>query len=592
MTYANDFYDVYDFYDFNLCRWPFGRIIDMPDEDFHVHLISNVAPNIFPDNNPSEFSTPLANEIDLSGGQWEVAVRQIMYPTHISTTSPKDKIFIREYKMKHRNLLPYPPQQMNSVFDYGVKIPIQPGKVTKGQLINAIVQAVNTSEWKGIVNLEYNNLKNKFALHVLKEDIVAVMTPEMQKSLGFSESCFTKGSYWAKAIFKKSMTVPEDFIGALHLLDLQTLQKEKHTLLVQMDNIRKHRIYEKTVPHLFKDTVPDELISEPKFSFSVRPNEGCIKINSLQPDIMRNFGAHENPLVFFRFDEKSTKALQLDNLYYLQEEKEFKIPIVKPPKASKAKEEVTATIAVTITSTNAAAKAEETEKKEEAKEPEKKKTKKEEAAASEGYVLDQIHAIEVEFFYLSRRDGMHIRLLDQPVGTMELKPRPEIKDPEKLIPDFLTLAGHYDYDFKWLSDVKRFAIHVNSPKYAVSLTKGLASVLGFDPNKEFFGPGVHVARDSPVLNRNITALYVYTNIVNPVYVGDVKAPLLLTCPFKTKGSNELVDQQEFLNPTYTPINRTTIDQINIAIYDDAGDLIPFLHGKTKLSLHFRKRPLH
>ena len=565
----------------------------MTDEDFHVHLISNVAPDVFPDNTPSEFSTPLANEIDLSEGQWEVAVRQIMYPTHISTTSPKDKVFIHEYQLKHRNLLPYPPEQMNSVFDYGTKIVIQPGKVTKGQLINAIVKAVNTSEWKEIVNLEYNNLKNKFALHVLKEDIVAVMTPGMQQSLGFSEPCFTKGSYWARAIFKKSMTVPEDFIGAIHLLDLETLQKEKHTLLVQMDNIRKHRIYEKTVPHLFKDTVPDELISEPKFSFSVRPNEGCIKINPLQPDIMQNFGAHENPLVFFRFDKKSTETLKLEKLYRLKGEKEFKIPLVKPPKVSKAKEKVTATVSVTVTSAMAAAKAEETEKKEEAKEPEKKKAKKEEVVENpkETYVLDQIHAIGVEFFYLSRKDGMHTKLLDRPTADVIIKPAPEVKDPEKLLPKFHFNTQEYKYEFKWLKDVKRYVLHVNSPKYVVSMTKSLASVLGFDPNKDFYAQGVHVARDSPVLNRNITALYVYTNIVNSVYVGNVKAPLLLTCPFKSKGSNELVDQQEFLNPTYTPINRKTIGQIDIAIYDDAAALIPFLHGKTKLSLHFRKRRL-
>ena len=550
----------------------------MANEDFHVHLISNVAPDVFPENTPSEFSTPLANEIDLSEGQWEVAVRQIMYPTHISTTSPKDKIFIREYQLKHRDLLPYPPEQMNNVSDYGTKIIIQPGKVTKGELINAIVKTVNNSEWKSVIQLEYDNIKNKFALHILKEDIVAVMTPGMQKSLGFSETSFTKGSYWAKAVFKKSMTIPEDFIGAIHLLDLQTLQKEEHLLLVQLDNVRKHRIYEKTVPHLFKDTVPDELISEPKFSFSVRPNEGCIKINLLQPGIIQNFGQHENPLVFFRFDKKSRETLKLDEIYYLKDEKEFKIPLVKPPKIVKA----------TTSKVKSEKKEESTEaEKKKEEEPQRKKAKKEEPA--ETYILDELPSIKVEFFYLSRKDGMHSKLLEQPTATVLIRPAPEVKDPEKLLSTFHFNTQQFKYEFKWLPDLKRYVIHVNSPKYTVGMTKGLASVLGFDPAKEFYAEGSHIARDSPVLNRNITALYVYTNIVNSVYVGNVKAPLLLTCPFKSKGSNELVDQQEFLNPTYTPINRKTIGQIDIGIYDDAGALIPFLHGKTKLSLHFRKR---
>ena len=184
---------------------------------------------------------------------------------------------------------------------------------------------------------------------------------------------------------------------------------------------------------------------------------------------------------------------------------------------------------------------------------------------------------------------MHTKLLEQPTATVLIRPAPEVKDPEKLLSKFHFNTQEFKYEFKWLPDLKRYVIHVNSPKYALGMTKGLASVLGFDPAKEFYAEGIHIARDSPVLNRNITALYVYTNIVNSVYVGNVKAPLLLTCPFKSRGSNELVDQQEFLNPTYTPINRKTIGQIDIGIYDDAGALIPFLHGKTKLSLHFRKR---
>ena len=79
-----------------------------------------------------------------------------------------------------------------------------------------------------------------------------------------------------------------------------------------------------------------------------------------------------------------------------------------------------------------------------------------------------------------------------------------------------------------------------------------------------------------------------SNIVNTVYVGDVKAPLLLTCPFR-KDPNSNVNQLEFLNPTFTKLNRSTIRQIDIEIYDDAGALVPFLYGRTLLTLEFRKR---
>ena len=76
-------------------------------------------------------------------------------------------------------------------------------------------------------------------------------------------------------------------------------------------------------------------------------------------------------------------------------------------------------------------------------------------------------------------------------------------------------------------------------------------------------------------------MYVYTNIIDSVYVVDDKAHLLLTRLFKRKCEQDIVYQMEFLNPTYVPLNMKTISQINVCIYDDAGTLISFLYGKTK-----------
>ena len=148
----------------------------------------------------------------------------------------------------------------------------------------------------------------------------------------------------------------------------------------------------------------------------------------------------------------------------------------------------------------------------------------------------------------------------------------------------------YDYSFTFNHHVKRFELH-NGSTHVIEMTKSLASILGFQSVSENrFHPNVSVrAPEFPIFDREITALYVYTNIIDSVYIGDVQAPLLLTCPFKTKQRKEVVTQQEFLNPCYAPVNRANIQQIDIGIYDDAGALIPFLYGKTKISLHFRKR---
>ena len=540
----------------------------MADASFHVHLISNVAPEIFPENNPSEFSTPLANEIDLSNGEWEVAVRQIMYPTRISTTSPSDRIIVHKYTERHRDLLPYPPEYLNSVADSNASIAFKPGNISKDKMVDYVKKTINTS-WDSIVSIEFMPKHKKFALHIIKEDIVVVLSKELQRILGFKERHFTKGSYWAWSKFQVNMIVPEDIDTQLFLIDLQALHKETHQLPMSMDAIRNHRIYEKAVPHLFKDTVPDDFISEPKFSFGVYPNEGCIKIKPLQADMLRNFGAHENKLVFFRFDSNTTKLLKLQKLYYYQGEKDFKIlPVPIPVKTKDEKKK-------------------EKRKKRETEEtspPPAKRTKKDDIN-----ILDQLPSITVEFFYLSRHADVYSKLMDEPIATITLPRTIETKEPTELLSSFNKNIQVYNYEFDWLPAIKRFQLTVKAPHYVVQMTKSLASILGFDPFKTLYSEGTYIARDSPILNRQITALYVYTNIVSPVYVGDVKAPLLLTCPFKKKGSHENVHQIEFLNPTYTPLNRNVINQIDIGIYDDAGALIPFIHGKTKLSLHFRNR---
>ena len=71
-------------------------------------------------------------------------------------------------------------------------------------------------------------------------------------------------------------------------------------------------------------------------------------------------------------------------------------------------------------------------------------------------------------------------------------------------------------------------------------------------------------------------------------MGNVKAALLLTCPFKSDKSNN-VQQIEFLRPTYKKVNRPSLNQIDIEIKDEDVDLIPFLQRKILITFHFRKR---
>jgi len=86
-------------------------------------------------------------------------------------------------------------------------------------------------------------------------------------------------------------------------------------------------------------------------------------------------------------------------------------------------------------------------------------------------------------------------------------------------------------------------------------------------------------------------LYVYCDIVEKQVVGNVLAPLLRAVP--TSHKNEFGDTVTctFNSPYYVPLRVKSFSTIEIEIKDDYDRLIPFMFGKSVVTLHFRKRKL-
>ncbi|GFX24769.1 uncharacterized transposon-derived protein F54H12.3 [Trichonephila clavipes] len=80
--------------------------------------------------------------------------------------------------------------------------------------------------------------------------------------------------------------------------------------------------------------------------------------------------------------------------------------------------------------------------------------------------------------------------------------------------------------------------------------------------------------------------YVYSDIVRPVVVGHVKAPLLRV----VRISGDVVSAQ-CDRPHYVPVIRQNFHTIEIEIRLNSGDLLPFERGKVIVVLHFRMRQL-
>ena len=516
-------------------------------DDFTIHLVSNVSPELFPTNNPAKFSTQLANEIDLSEGKWEVGVRDIMYPTTIATTTAEDKISIYKYKDYYRDLLPHPTRNNLNRNHVGAVIDFKNDKTanaakdasSKADSKEIILKKINETWWsakKNLLKMEYNEKFKKFILHVYQDDIVIAFSKALHTFLGFHRVAHTRGTYWALKEFKNEVTDFKDM--EIFLFDLQTLETEEHELMKSVTVSSGVTSYSKIIPYKFYPTLPDECYEEPKFKLEIQPELGYIKIIP-ETKLGSKYKKHENRLAFFSFDPVATEMLGFSKIYAHTGKTYINIPQIKPTKINKQ-------------------------------------------------ALEDIKSIKVTCYYSNVRDiGLELDL--NSVKTFSTQARSEIKKPTDLLPSLNQKSREYNYKFSYDSSLKRFRLQTGKT-YAIQISKNLASILGFDYSSApiYEAKTIIQAPEFPILNRDITALYVYTNIINPVYIGDVQAPLLLSCPFKTDNAKNIVNQISFLNPNYTLLNRSKIHQIDIGIYDEAGSLIPFLYGKTNITLHFRK----
>ena len=96
----------------------------------------------------------------------------------------------------------------------------------------------------------------------------------------------------------------------------------------------------------------------------------------------------------------------------------------------------------------------------------------------------------------------------------------------------------------------------------------------------------------PLLEGGIKNMFIYSSVVAPIQVGDVRAPLLKNISLPSDGINkELAGYKHLtiINPMYVPVAHSTINSIEVNIRSDSGELIPFISGSiTTLVLHFKK----
>ena len=83
-------------------------------------------------------------------------------------------------------------------------------------------------------------------------------------------------------------------------------------------------------------------------------------------------------------------------------------------------------------------------------------------------------------------------------------------------------------------------------------------------------------------------LYVYSVVVNYIYIGEVMAPILRVIPFKSSKHSQQ-SHRKFVNVHYVPVAKSYIHQVRTSIKGDSGKDILFSSGKTLIKFHFRQR---
>jgi hypothetical protein len=127
-------------------------------------------------------------------------------------------------------------------------------------------------------------------------------------------------------------------------------------------------------------------------------------------------------------------------------------------------------------------------------------------------------------------------------------------------------------------------ITANDSIEEVTLSDMLALQLGYEPHRNLL-KFEHAAKQPYIDIGYPHQVFVYTDIIQPQYVGDTKAPLLRIVAMSDTNHGK-VQSVAFQNVHYFPLSKLSFDTIEILLKDHAGQNLPFASGTLTVTLHF------
>ena len=596
------------------------------EENFNIHLVSNVSKEIYPKNSPSQFTTLLSNEISLKDQGWEVGVHDIMYPSQLTEYTDDDDYF-ESFQLRHdmRTLLPHNINPEKSYLDSDKKyilphnidanqklIPwtINVGKQLKAktsevyktdrftphvqielsaeqkkkfekiaaaqfkkqlglmgektcQLLNELNKSV-----KDIIEFQFgkdSQFKRRFTIEVKKENILVMLTNDLAKFLGFPKlTGFFHGKIYATQDFDISYKEKVEATAKIFYLDILNMQTESIEPLPPSNEPRDRHALHYDIPYSFDKTklsaeAVESIPNDYKFTLKINFKHKRFLLSTETP-LKEEHRQHYETFILFTFDDKTMNEYGFKKYFVFEYDfdghrkkmvgkfnklrHDLQVNNWKMPKLSA-------------------------------------KVIKQLRLSRPKLVIYKIQA---------RQFSLYQRFLRK--WTVDISER--VNSPTKHIsalnPTDIAIFAKNPATFTFDEVKNRFTVKIHKD-YSIKLSPSLAWKLGFTDacsieQCDFITQTV-TAKHFPIFYREIHELYVYSNIIEASYVGDVQAPLLLLCPFRRNKEAALI-HLEFQNPTYKKLNRNTFQQIEIGIYDAYGKPINFTHGRTVVNLHFRK----
>ena len=601
------------------------------EESFNIHLISNVSQNTYPKNSPSQFTTLLSNEVALNDQGWEVGVHDIMYPSEL--TVEKDEDIITKFYMGSdmRKLFPHNKNPYRKYLGDGeyitphnvdankrlrpwttnvgtqfktkyspivkmkgegqrVEIMINPEqekkflvpnflpstseeyskfcvyykKTKKPDLYKKQIAFIGESICKDLndmnffvrktIEFKFDTKKRKFSVVVKSEDVLVMMTNDLAMFLGFPAlTSFFQGTTEAPTNFELNFHEKIKSTAKLFFLDVRNMQTETIAANAPCNKPRDRHAISFDIPFsIDKSKLSTEALesipNDYKFQLKLNLKHKRFVLSTKTP-LRAEHRQHYETFILFTLDDTTAAKYGFQKYYVF----EYNFDGHKRKLAGKFNK-----------------------------------------------LRNYLQVNNVKMPTLSMKQIKDIRQSEPKLVIYKLQAKKFAINYTRIQKEIITFVGGSNMDLGrsvqgstmivFNEGKQRFQIVV--PKdYAVKLSPSLAWKLGFTRScvaeQCDYLMGAVFADHFPIIDRQVHELYIYSNLVDTSYVGDIQAPLLLICPFHRSFESSLT-RLEFQNITYKKLNRNTFQQIEIGIFDAYGKPINFKFGRTVINLHFRK----